>query len=381
MSEDDLISMLRLIRSPGIGCVTFHQLLREYGSCASAIDARIKQKKDVYGEKDAYREIQAHKEIGAVLLSHTHDDYPPLLREIGDFPPLLSVLGNSKVLAQPAIAIVGARNASLHGIKFTKIIAEQLACHGYTIISGLARGVDGAAHQGALESGTVAVMAGGIDIVYPPEHKDLRDKILEKGAIISEMPLGLFPGASHFPRRNRIISGMSRGVCVMEASKPSGSLITAGYALDQGRDLFVVPGFPGDARCHGTNHLLKQGAYLLQSAEDVIDVLGEPVPCSKHSVDVPQNNDGDGSVKRKSKIAAAGDLDVTAFATITSEAKSNSLDIEKKLLESLSTHPLSLDELQNLLEISPQSLHDIVLNLELNGVIHRDLRGYIARVF
>lgn len=380
MSEDDLISMLRLIRSPGIGCVTFHHLLRDHGSCAKAIAARLKQNKDIYSEKEAYGEIQAHKKIGAILLPYTHADYPPLLREIGDFPPLLSVLGNPKVLTSAAIAIVGARNASLHGIKFTKTIAEQIAGHGYAIVSGLARGVDGAAHQGALGGWTVAVMAGGVDVLYPPEHKDLREKILENGAVISEMPLGLFPGASHFPRRNRIISGMSLGVCVMEASKPSGSLITASYALDQGRELFVVPGFPGDARCHGTNHLLKQGAYLLQSADDVIEVLGTPSQSVQPAL-FKKESLQDKSIQKSLKTSLEDEGENHRAMDIDRDVEDTASMMEQKLLESLSVHPLSLDELQSILGITPQFLHDTLLNLELSGAIHRDMRGYIARVF
>ena len=368
MSEVDLISTLRLIRSPGIGCVTFHNLIREYGNPKDALVFLQQKNKEIYCEKAAVEEIKHHERIKATFISYKDEVYPSLLKEIGDFPPLLSVLGNPNILKTSSVAIVGSRNASLHGVKFTRSIAEQLCDHGYTIISGLARGIDGAAHEGALNGLTIAVMAGGVDVLYPPEHRDLREKILEQGALISEMPLGLFPGASHFPRRNRIISGIAKGVCVMEASKPSGSLITASYALDQGRELFVVPGFPGDARCHGTNHLLKQGAYILQCAEDVIEVLGEATHCQKNVV------------QSKKKDLKEPLKNLSQKKSVSQNDSHHSMNMQK-ILESLSAHPLSVDEITTLFDIPSKDLHAILLNLELSGKIHRDMRGYIARVF
>lgn len=271
---DELVKILQLIRSPGIGPVTFHAFIKRLGSAKEGIAYLLSQKKEIFPQNLAEQEVKDTARCGAHLILHTDEDYPRTMGELHDAPPILTVLGKRDLLNKATIAIVGSRAASIHGTRFTQRLASDLGNAGYVIASGLARGIDGAAHKGSLETGTIAVVAGGVDIMYPPEHKQLGKDILKNGAVISEMPLGLFPGAKHFPRRNRLIASLSQGVCIVEAARPSGSLITASCALDQGREVFAVPGFPGDNRSVGTNHLIKQGAHVLESAEDVLNVLG-----------------------------------------------------------------------------------------------------------
>lgn len=357
MTEKERIDCLRLIRSKGIGCVTYHALVKETGGEEEALRFLAQKDKDVFTEKQALAEMKAHRAMGAKLITYNDADYPLSLKHIADPPPVISILGNLKALHSPMIAIVGARNASMNAIKFTRTLSYQLRDVGYTIISGLARGIDGAAHEGAMKSedhddATVAVMAGGVDRLYPPEHGWLRDKIIERGALISEMPLGLFPGASHFPRRNRLISGLAKAICIIEAAKPSGSLITANYALDQGRELFAVPGFPGDPRSVGTNHLLKNGAHVLENVEDILHVIGHSAMVKSHVSHV---------------IAPKTALSLDNLSAL--------------VLQCLSSQPLSMDDLFASVEIAENALHDILLTLELQGHIQRDPRGYIIRVF
>ena len=209
---------------------------------------------------DAERELAAAKKLGVALVALGEPNYPPRLQMIDDAPPLIAVRGNARALSLPMVAIVGSRNASGAGLKFTQRIAHELGEAGFAIVSGLARGIDAAAHRASLESGTIAVLAGGQDRVYPTEHADLLDAILSAGAALSEMPLGWEPRGRDFPRRNRLISGLSLGVVIVEAAKRSGSLITARFALEQGREVFAVPGSPLDPRAEGTNGLIKQGA-------------------------------------------------------------------------------------------------------------------------
>ncbi len=283
LSDAERIDWLRLSRSENIGPITFFQLLERFGTAGEAIAAvpRLAQRGGrvrpikILPKSEAEREIEECDRVGAELVAWSEPDYPAALAAIADPPPLIAVFGHRQLLIRDALAIVGARNASANGLRFTRRIAAELGESGLVIVSGLARGIDGAGHQGALETGTIAVMAGGIDIVYPPEHRELYDAIGERGAIIAEMAVGTVPQARHFPRRNRLISGLSRGVLVVEAAPRSGSLITARLALDQGREVFAVPGSPLDPRCRGTNNLIRQGAVLAETAEDVLSVLRE----------------------------------------------------------------------------------------------------------
>lgn len=279
---NEILGWLRLARSPHVGPHTFYKLLSRFGSVGSALEALPEMarrggmagKIKVCSVNSAEKEIEAHRKLGAILIPRDDPRYPPRLRFVDDAPPLISVLGQVDLLSKRAVAVIGARNASLNGQRF----AEQLSCdlgeNGLMVVSGLARGIDAAAHRGALASGTLAVLGGGVDIVYPLENSSIYEAIRERGVVVSELPPGTRPKARHFPRRNRIISGISRGVVVVEAAPRSGSLITARLALEQGREVFAVPGSAIDPRARGTNDLIRQGAYLTESATDVLEVIG-----------------------------------------------------------------------------------------------------------
>src|SRR5690348_1336856 len=223
--------------------------------------------------RDAETELAALARLGARLVCWGEPDYPAALANVEDAPPVLTVLGNPALLQAPIVAVVGARNASANGRRIASELSAGLGEAGIVVASGMARGIDAAAHLGALDSGSVAVVAGGADIVYPEENRGLYDALVERGAVVAELPLGTEPQARHFPRRNRIISGMARGVVVVEAAAKSGSLITARFALEQGREVFAVPGSPLDPRSRGCNDLLRHGATLTESAADVLSQL------------------------------------------------------------------------------------------------------------
>lgn len=279
-SDKEKLEWLRLIRTTNVGPRSFQSLIQMYGSAEKALDSipHLSQKGGEqikpYSESLAKKEIDALEKRNANIVLASEEAYPPMLREIHDFPPVLTVQGQVQCLKNNSVAIVGSRNASANGCRIAHDMARDLGKAKYLVTSGLARGVDTAAHNGALATGTVAVVAGGIDIIYPPENKDLFYKIAETGAVITEMALGSVPKPQHFPRRNRIISGMSLATVVVEANLRSGSLITSKFALEQGREVFGVPGSPLDARCKGPNSLIKEGAHMAESAEDIISALG-----------------------------------------------------------------------------------------------------------
>jgi len=290
LTDAQRLDWLRLIRSENVGPRTFRSLINHYGGARAALAALpelarrggARQSPRICSPQDAERELVAARELGVRHVALTEPDYPARLREIDDAPPLLALRGEPDALARPMLAIVGSRNASAAGQKFAERLARDLGQAGFVIVSGLARGIDASAHRASLPSGTVAVLAGGHAHVYPPEHVDLLDTMLVEGAAVSEMPHAWEPRSRDFPRRNRLISGLSLGVIVIEAALRSGSLITARLAAEQGREVFAVPGSPLDPRAEGTNGLIKQGATLLTEAGDVIAVvepiLGRPLP-------------------------------------------------------------------------------------------------------
>jgi DNA processing protein len=280
LTDKERLSRLRLSRSENIGPVTFRRLLDLFGSAEKALErapdmAKRGGKKEfvLCTTEQAEAEIAALDKIKARMVVWGDAEYPALLAEIPDPPPVIAVLGNVGLLNKSALGVVGARNASLNGRRLAESFSAQIGRTGYVIVSGLARGIDSAAHGATLDTGTVAVVAGGIDVVYPPENQKLYDQIAQHGAIVAESPFGTEPLARHFPRRNRIISGLSLGVLVVEAAEKSGSLITARMALEQNRDVFAVPGSPLDPRAGGTNQLIKDGAIMTLGAEDVIQGL------------------------------------------------------------------------------------------------------------
>lgn len=290
LSEDERFARLRLARTDKIGPVTFRQLLDRFGTAVRAVEALpdLIRKGGGAGHslppiEAVEAELAAGMRIGAQLIVLGDDAYPRNLAAVDPPPPLLWVRGDPALMSQPCIAIVGARIASAGGQRIARGLAQQLGQAGHVVVSGLARGIDGAAHAGALETGTVAVLGGGVDDVYPPDNADLYEQIVERGCVVSESPIGARAQARDFPRRNRIISGLSRGVIVVEAEIRSGSLITARLAGEQGRDVFAVPGSPLDPRSRGPNELLRQGAILCEGLEDVerafntLRTLREPV--------------------------------------------------------------------------------------------------------
>ncbi len=289
-TEDELFARLRLLRSRRVGPATYRRLITEHGDVFRALAALpdVARKAGVSDyticpEGVIAAEFKAAKRYGATLLADDDPTYPNDLAQIDDAPPLLWAYGRKSLLLQPMIALVGARNASSLGTRMAKSLAAGLAEAGYVVVSGLARGIDTAAHIASLDHGTVAVQAGGVDVIYPAENTQLTHDIGQKGLRLSEMPMGVTPQARHFPARNRIISGLAQAVVVVEAAAKSGSLITAKDALDQARDIFAVPGHPFDARAAGCNMLLRDGATLVRSAQDVIEALGPPKTAPKQA--------------------------------------------------------------------------------------------------
>ena len=286
MTEQETLDRLRLVRTDGVGPITYRRLLRQYGTAAAALDALPGLARAggragplVVPDPGAMRrERDGVAALGGQLLFEGTPGYPPLLARLDGAPPVVAVLGDVAVLSQPSIAMVGARNASANGQRMAEVLAADLALAGFVVVSGMARGIDAAAHVGALSTGrTVAAIAGGLDVAYPPENAALQRRVAEGGAVVAEAPLGTAPQARHFPRRNRIIAGLSLGVVVVEAAPRSGSLITAKMAQDEGREVFAVPGSPLDPRCRGSNDLIRAGAYLTETAADVLANL-PPAP-------------------------------------------------------------------------------------------------------
>lgn len=363
-TDQETIAWLRLIRSEGIGPVTFYSLLDKFGSASEALHelpdfakkSGRKKPLAVFSESKALKECAALKKYGARLILANDQNYPTALKTLSDAPPVLSVKGPA-LLNQSILAIVGARNASLNAQHFTTKLARELGQRGWPIASGLARGIDSAAHRGALETGTIAIVAGGIDYIYPPENVSLYHQIAEQGSIVSEVPFGTVPQASFFPRRNRIISGISQGVIIIEAALKSGSLITARTALDQGREIFAVPGAPFDPRSQGCNRLIQEGALLIQSAEDIVNAISEDfIP---QSVPNPQQS--------LDSVAVCSDSDLTSA--------------HKIILKNLNYSPISLDELAQQCQMCPKMIRFVLLELELAGALHRYPGNRVALVF
>ena len=350
------LDWLRLIRSENVGPVTFYQLLARFGSAASALAALPELAKRGGRERPiripsraaAERELATLEGFGGRLLCRDEAFYPATLRAIEDAPPVLSLRGHLHLLERRMIGIVGARNASASGRRFARELAAALGAVELVVVSGLARGIDASAHEGALQSGTVAVMAGGVDVVYPEENRSLYDSVVAQGLALSEMPPGTVPQGRHFPRRNRIISGLCLGLVVVEAAARSGSLITARFAADQGREVFAVPGSPLDPRCKGTNGLIRDGAHLTESAEDVLAVLaglGRP----------PLGEEPPDRGAPPPKEPAASELERA----------------RRRLFEALGPTPVAVDELLRQTHLSPAVVSMVLLELELAGRLER----------
>ncbi|AGH48539.1 DNA protecting protein DprA [Sphingomonas sp. MM-1] len=356
--EEDRIARLRLIRSANVGPVTYHQLLQRFRRPQDALDALPDLARRgggreirVAGRAEVEREVQRVAALGARYLFRGIGLYPRHLAEIEAAPPALIVKGRLALLDRPMVAMVGARNASALAIRFARQLGHELADAGATVVSGLARGIDAAAHAGALEGGTVAVIAGGIDITYPPENAALQADIAERGLLVAEQPPGLEPRARHFPYRNRIIAGLAAGTVVVEAAPKSGSLITARYAADYGREVMAVPGFPLDPRAQGCNLLIREGATLVQSAADIMEALrpiadGVAAPRQPYAVP-PAAIDADDRDRR----AVTGLLGPSA---------------------------VPVDELIRLSGLAPAVVQLVLLELELAGSLQRHAGGRVS---
>ena len=357
LSPAERLAWLRLIRSENVGPTTFFKLLEHFSTAEAALAAlpelarRGGRTKPVAicPKATAERELEALAKIGARLLAWGEPDYPEALAAIDDPPPLIAVRGHAHLLKQRMVAVVGARNASANGRRFARQLATDLGQSGLVVISGMARGIDASAHEGALGTGTVAVMASGIDVIYPSENTALYEEIVARGAALSENPPGSEPLGRYFPRRNRMISGLSLGIVVVEAAARSGSLITARLALEQGREVFAVPGSPLDPRCRGTNSLIRQGAVLTESAEDVLSVLEgvlRPPLAERRRIVFPAP---------PAALPSEDELD-TARAEV---------------VERLSPVPTPVDEILRQCQLSSAVLSTVLLELELAGRLER----------
>ncbi|AYD00704.1 DNA-processing protein DprA [Neorhizobium sp. NCHU2750] len=364
LSDRQRIAWLRLIRSDNVGPATFRQLINHYGSAdgALAMLPELSQRGGatralrIASVADAERELDAARRFGATFVGIGEPDYPPALRHIEGAPPLIAMKGDLSSATRPSLGIVGSRNASVVGAKFAAMIARRCGEAGYVITSGLARGIDTAAHRASVETGTIAVLAGGLDQPYPPENLGLLDEITSgAGLAISEMPFGWEPRARDFPRRNRLIAGISLGVVVVEAAERSGSLITARMASDFGRIVFAVPGSPLDPRCHGTNGLLKQGAVVTTGPQDVLDTLA---PLSQLDLfDPPVIDEPD---KPMGTMLPPDD------------------DERHLIVSALGPSPADIDDIIRHTGVAASIVYLVLLELDLAGRLHRHAGGLVS---
>ncbi len=371
-SKKDQIDQIRLIRSQHVGPVTFHRLVQRFGNAGEALRALPDISRRAGGkaprlcsEDAAKREYESHENVGADLVFHGEEGYPPLLAMIEDAPAFLSVRGNKALLGKKSIAVVGARNASANAQQLAQSLATDLGQSGLAVVSGLALGIDAAAHRGALASGTVAVLGGGVDVIYPRQNRKLYDAIAESGALISEVRPGEAPTARHFPRRNRIISGMARGVVVVEASLRSGSLITARLAGEQGRDVFAAPGAAHDPRGRGTNQLLRDGAILTESAEDVSSAWSGNWQHAQVQRNPPTRLPALDIHKHLNPQSAPQD------AATSDEAR-------RDIVAALGTTPSSIDDIVRHTGVPSDTAQMVFTELELGGRLERHPGGRIS---
>lgn len=364
LSEDERLDWLRLIRSNNVGPRTFRDLVNYCGSVRAALSALpdlgrrggAGRSLRICTPEKAAHELDAARALGIKFVALGEPDYPMRLEMIDDPPPLIAVRGKLDALAPPLVGIVGSRNASAAGVKFAERLARDLGSAGFVVVSGLARGIDAAAHRGSLASGTIAVLAGGHEHIYPPEHAELLETLLSAGAAVSEMPLAWEPRAHDFPRRNRLVSGLSLGVVVVEAARRSGSLITARLAGEQGREVFVVPGSPLEPRSEGANALLKQGAIPVTEAADVVSAL-EPI-------------------LDRGFVPAAQEASQELFDPSDAEPDT---DDRLRIAGLLGPAPVSVDDLVRLSRTSPTVVRGVLLELEIAGHLERHGAGLVSR--
>lgn len=362
LSQTEAFARIRLLRSPNIGPVSYRQLLARFGNAAAALDAlpdlgsRGKTPYRPASRDGIEREVAAIRKAGAKYLFHDQPDYPALLAETASAPPIITCRGDLSLASQPCVAMVGARNASAAAVKIAREFAAALSEAGFTVVSGLARGIDGAAHEGAFPR-TVGVIASGIDIAYPPQHADLQERIATDGLLIAEQPPGTEPRGRHFPSRNRIIAGLASGTLVVEAAPKSGSLITARLAGEAGREVMAIPGSPLDTRSHGCNQLIRDGAVLVSTPEDVIELLETFT----------------GAPRSTYRVAEPGaDFDYSEFE------HADPAEGAGAIAGLLSTAPIAIDELVRQSGASVTVVHMALLEMELSGEIERDEGGAVS---
>lgn len=368
LTQAEAFARIRLLRSPNIGPVSYRQLLARFGDAAAALDALpdlASRGKSAYRPAPADRieqEVLGVRRAGARYLFHDQPDYPALLAELDSAPPIITCRGNLALASEPCVAMVGARNASAAAVKLARDFATELAQAGFTVVSGLARGIDGAAHEGAFPA-TVGVIASGIDIAYPPQHTELQERIATEGLLIAEQPPGTEPRGRHFPSRNRIIAGLASGTLVVEAAPKSGSLITARLAGEAGREVMAIPGSPLDTRSLGCNQLIRDGAVLVQTPEDVIELLQSFT----------------GAPRSRFRVADAGAaFDYEKLRQMQwGEAK---VDRSEDIAGLLTKAPIAVDELIRQSGAPPAAVHMALLELELAGELERHAGGMVSRI-
>jgi DNA processing protein len=395
LDDRQRLDWLRLIRSENIGPRTFRALIARFGGAAEALDALPELARQsgrslrLCTIAEAERELDALRRRGTRLIALGEADYPLPLQAIDSAPPLVAVEGDIAVLSRPCVALVGSRNASAAGLKFTATLARELGEAGFVVVSGLARGIDTAAHQASLESGTIAVLAGGLDELYPPQNIPLAGEIRGRGLLLSEMPLGWAPRGRDFPRRNRLVSGLALGTVVVEAARKSGSLITARFANEQGRQVFAVPGSPLDPRAEGGNHLIREGAILCAEAAHVIEVLSPMLRRSDLFSPEPfvvREDGGDGGRREAlwdeldlPEILPAPGIGLPGEEAAPRGSAGAGEGIRARLLALVGAAPVGLDDLVRASGESAREVSRIVLELELDGVVQRHAGGALSR--
>lgn len=375
INDEQKINWLRLIRSENVGSITFFELLNHFGSAEKALEMlpqiakRTGKSIKICPKENALKEIDNITKIGAKLITLCDPEYPHLLAEIPDPPPIIIAKGNSSILNKKTVGIVGARNASINGRKLAFEFAKELSEKDITVVSGMARGIDGSAHDGAIsvKGETIAVLGTGVDVIYPYEHNKLYQKICEQGVVVSEFPCGTTPQPSHFPRRNRIISGISEGVVIIEASLKSGSLITARTALEQNREVFAVPGSPKDPRAAGPNSLIRNGANLAESANDILKILEtRTFTTYKNCPFVPKSNQTSFDFEEKDNYF--------------DEPIQNIDNARTKIISMIGSAPISVDEIIRHCQLSNSDISMILLELELEGKLERHIGNRVSLI-
>ena len=356
MFSKEEYNIFRLYRSKNIGTITFMKLLDIYKTCEEAINnindfnKKYKTQIIIKSKEEIDKEIEETYNFGAKIITYKSIEYPIMLKNIYGFPIILTLYGNYELLNKRCISIVGSRNASSNGCNFAKKISRELSLNNFVIVSGMANGIDSFSHIGALENGTIAILGTGINKIYPSNNKNLYEEIKNKGLLISEFPFNTLPKAENFPLRNRIISGLSEGVVIIEASEKSGTLITARLAIDQGRELFVAPGNPYDYRCIGSNQLIKDGANILTCVEDILDIIGI-------------KNNYISTAKIKTNDEEKNNISIIKQSTLNYD------EMERKILSKLNHTPIEIDIIYKELDMEINQFNSKLIELELQNKI------------